>query len=104
MAVAHLKYSPTTSTHGKFVQSAVTGLKDGKQRLKDIVATLAMMIDGDGSDAAHFPYMATALGTDVGTAKAIWDELNSAKFKLTTNAAVTDVDAALDQLASKLLV
>ena len=105
MPVGHLKYSPTTSTHGKFVQSMLSSLKDGKRKLADLIGVLNLMIDGDGTQDTHYTYMRIALGcdTDAG-ARAIWDELNSANSKISTDASVTNVNAALEQLFNKLTV
>lgn len=67
-----------------------------------ILASMAHMIDGDGSDVAHFTEMVT-LGIYENTtdAKASYDELASANSKLTTDASVTNVKAALLQVCAK---
>jgi hypothetical protein len=64
---------------------------------------MALMLNGDGTNATHFPYITTKFGfaTDA-DAKAAWDELNSVLFKLTTDASVSSVNAAILQLFNKL--
>jgi hypothetical protein len=105
MPVGSLKYNPTTSTHGKFVQSAVTSLKDGKRRLADLMGILSQMINGDGSQDVHYAYMTTALGCpDDATAHLLFNELNTNALKLSTDASVTTLNASLEQLFSKLTV
>lgn len=69
-----------------------------------LIAAIQHMIDGDGSDPAHFAEV-TANGLDSNAeAKAAWDELNSFVAKITTNASVTDVDAAWKQLLAKFTI
>lgn len=69
-----------------------------------LIAALQHMIDGNGSDAAHFAEF-TANGFDSNSeAKAAWEELNSFVAKITTNASVTDVDAAWKQLLAKFTI
>ena len=88
--------------HGALLRKALVGLETGLDDLLDTVACMAMMIDGDGSDAAHFGEVKSRYAFfDNATAKAAWDELNSLKFKLSTNASVTDVNAALIQAFNK---
>jgi hypothetical protein len=101
MAVNHILFS-TSTQFGAALSSAVKRFETSFGNLNELHATLALMIDGDGSDAAHFAYMATALGSTNAAAKAAYDELSSFLFKLNTNASVTDVNAALRQVANKL--
>ena len=105
MAIGHLKYNPQTSTHGKFVQSAVTSLKQGKRTLAEVLGFMAQMVDGDTANAANYTYLATALGCpDNATAKGIFDELNSLNGKITTDASVSFVNAAIEQAFNKLAI
>lgn len=101
MAVSHISYSASTQ-HGALLHSALGGLEAKFDDLNDIHATMALMIDGDGSDASHFAYMATKFGfADNATAKAAYEELSSLLFKLNTNSSVSDVNAALLQAFNK---
>lgn len=101
MAVTHIQFNQGTQ-HGALLRSGLTLLEDGLDRLNDLKATLQLMIDGDGSSAAHFAYMQERLGfSDNAAAKAAWDELNSLLFKLSTNSSVDNVNAALVQAFAK---
>lgn len=105
MAVSHLLYNAQTSTHGKYVLSAVASVEGAKRSMAKVIRILWLMIDGDGSLASHYATMATRIGAaDGATAKAIWDELNSANSKISTDASVSGVSAALEQLIYKLAV
>lgn len=88
--------------HGQLLRSTLTSLENGHDGLNDIMAALALMIDGDGSSATHFEEVMTRMGTtSTANAKALYDELASLQFKLNTNASVTDVLAALNQAFAK---
>lgn len=89
--------------HGRLLRQALTQLENGHDALNDTVAAMELMLEGDGSSAAHFNEVMTRFGTpDTATAKAMWDELNSLKFKLNTNTSVTDVLSAIIQAFAKL--
>lgn len=70
-----------------------------------ILAAMAHMVDGDGSSSTHFTELATGgsvpVFENVADAKASWDELQSVNAKLTTDASVTNVQAALLQVCAK---
>ncbi len=101
MAVSHITYNQGTQ-HGALLKTALSQLEAGLQRANELKATLALMIDGDGSNATHFAYMQEKLGfADNAAAKSAWEELNSLLFKLNTNGSVTDVNAALMQAFAK---
>jgi hypothetical protein len=101
MAVGHIAYNSETN-HGRKIRRCLELLEEGHEGLNDILDTLALMVDGNGSDAAQFTYMTTKCGfPDNATAKAAYDELQSLRFKLNTNAQVTDVLAALRQAFNK---
>lgn len=102
MAMTHIQFNDQLQ-HGRYLRRVLQMTEEGRETLiktKDVMQT---MIDGDGSDAAHFTEVTTRFGfTDNATSKAAWDEINSALSKLTTDASVTNVQAALLQLFSKL--
>lgn len=113
MAVTHINI-PQSTPHSVLLRNAIARLETAFTDLNNIKDTLALMIDGDGSAAAHFEYMTKKLGSDgydstQGTptagqnavSKAAWDELNSLLFKLNTNGSVTDVNAAMLQVFNK---
>ena len=89
--------------HGLKLRSALTKLEDGRKELFEMRDVMVRMRDGDGSDPAHyaevtarFPFVSDA------DAKAAYDEIASACFKLETNASVSDVANALEQLFDKM--
>jgi hypothetical protein len=88
--------------HGQLLRSTLTSLENGHDGLNDIMAALALMIDGDGSNATHFEEVMTRMGTtSTVNAKALYEELASLRFKLNTDSSVTDVLAALNQAFAK---
>ena len=101
MAITHIKH--TGGSHDALVRNALGNLEIGLQALKNLIATMALMLNGDGTAEAHFTaYVITAFGfTDAAGAKAAYDELNSLHAKLTTDAQVTNVHAALQQAFNK---
>ena len=103
MPVTHIKFN-AQSDGGRFIRRAVDTVCNGQQSLKDLVDGLARMLNGDGTDVSHFNYMTLQCGfPDNATAKAAWDELNSLNAKLTTDANVTAVNAAILQIKAKFL-
>ena len=67
-----------------------------------ILACFAHMVDGDGTDVSHFAELvAQGIYPTTADAKASWDELQAVNAKLTTDAAVTFVQAALLQAPAK---
>lgn len=101
MAVAHISFTAGTQ-HGGLLRSGLSKLEDAITDLVELRGTMALMIDGDGSDAAHFAYMQDKFGfASNAAAKSAWEELNSLLFKLTTNSSVADVSAALTQAFAK---
>lgn len=101
MAFSHIQIG-TNSTHGPRLLNILSGLKNGHQELANFISIMQTMIDGDGSQAAHFVEVTARLGTQSDAqSKALFDELNSVNAKLHTDAAVTFVDAAIRQVLSK---
>lgn len=82
-----------------------------KEARDGLVAQRAVMLgyrDNDGSSAADYDLLAVAGDFRIGdyasanaAAKASFEEIDSLTYKLTTNASVTDVLAALDQCCAK---
>ena len=101
MAVAHISFNDQT-THGRVLRRGLQQLEESLENINDVLATMATMIDGDGSQAAHFTYATEKFGfaSDAAT-KSAWDELNSLAFKLNTNDSVSSVNAAMLQAFNK---
>lgn len=112
MAISHLQFGNSTTAANQ-LRSGLQQLESGREQLIKALAKMNTMIDGDGSNIAHFDevvkrfevhdYQTGQAVTDAmrTTAKALWDELNSCMFKLTTDASVSSVQAAILQLMNK---
>lgn len=104
MTVGHVLFTDTAANaYGYHLRKALSALEDGRDDLTDILATMVQMIDGDSGNAANYTYMTERYGfTDNATAKACFDELNSALGKLNTDGSVSNVHAAMNQCFAKL--
>lgn len=101
MAVTHLAFDDQT-THGRLIRRALNQIENGVEDLNDAIATMALMLSGDGSDPAHFTYLTAKFGfASDAVAKAAWEELNSVQAKLTTDSSVSNVRAAQLQAFAK---
>lgn len=101
MAFTHIQFNDNTQ-HGMLLRNALRSIEEGYTRLQQILATMTDMIDGDGSQVAQFTEVTTRFGfVDNASAQAAWNELNSMNSKLTTDAAVSSVNAALLQAFNK---
>lgn len=101
MAVNHISFNDQTQ-HGRVLRRGLQQLEEGLENVNDVLATMQTMIDGDGSSADHFTYLAEKYGfSSNAIAKAAWDELNSLAAKLNTNDSVSSVNAALLQAFNK---
>lgn len=98
MAVTHIKFDRGAQFGGP-VSSVLTQIEDGFNKLGRLFTALTLMIDGDGSDAAHFAYMQQMLGTSGeggnADAKAIYERIGAALAKLGTDAQVSDVASTI---------
>lgn len=101
MAVSHLNFNDQLN-HGRQLRRALQQLEESTEGLADVLAVFVRMIDGDGSDAAHFTYATAKFGfTDNATAKAAYEELSSLNSKFSGNGSVSDVNAAMVQAFAK---
>ncbi len=101
MAFTHVQFS-ATSTHGPLLRAALNNFETGYRSLINLLPTIVTMIDGDGSDPTHFVEVTARFGFQSDAqSKAAWDELNSVMAKLTTDADVTFVKAAIEQALAK---
>lgn len=102
MALEHIAFATSTNL-GAALATSLRQFENALDRLRELHATFSLMIDGDGSSATHFTYLTDTLSTSDNTkAKALFDELSSALAKLTTDASVSNVNAATQQLFNKL--
>lgn len=102
MPVGHITFDAFTP-HGKLLRDNITKLQDSIDKLNDLRESMIQMIDGDGSQAAHFDYFIGKFGFLTNEdAKACFEELASMLFKLNTDAQVSNVQAALNQFFARL--
>lgn len=105
MAETHIAIDPNKDL-ARDIRRGLELILEGRRVLNDALAVFATMKDGDGSQASHFTYATSKLGTDSDAkTKAAWDELNSVAFKLNTvsgDPAVEAVGTAIDQANAKL--
>lgn len=85
MAFTHI-YFGSGSQYNNLLRSSLNQLEAGKRDLVNVIATMQTMLDGDGTNISHFNEV---------------DELNSLKFKLTTDSSITAVDSAMTQAFNK---
>jgi hypothetical protein len=107
MAAEIILYDATKSP----VKDAIDALRlirEGRERLRRARDVMIRYRDGDGSQAAHYDLLRVAGAYSQGdhatadaAAKASFDELDACIAKLTTNASVSDVLAAVDQACAK---
>lgn len=112
MAIAHLQFGSSTSA-AQYLRAGLSSLESGRDTLIKSLAQMQTMLSGDGSSIAHFDEVVIRFAVADWTAgqevtdahrtvaKGIFDELNSALFKLTTDASVSSVQAAILQLLNK---
>lgn len=103
MADLHLDFVGGTS-HASRLRNI---LNHGESFLDGIgheIATMQLMIDGDGTQIGHFVGVAASYGFENtgADAKAAWEELQSAYSKVSGDGSVSNVNAALKQLFNKL--
>lgn len=101
MATTNINFDRTTY-HGGSLRRWLENFKTGFTGLNEILSAMPHMIDGDGTDVAHFSEVVTRYGfINTAHAKAFWDELNSVMAKLNSDTSQTNVNAAIEQLMDK---
>jgi tetrahydromethanopterin S-methyltransferase subunit H len=101
MAVTHIAFNDQL-THGRILRRGLNELQEGRELINEIIATMATMLNGDGTSSTHFDYFLPKFGfSSNADAKSAWDELNSLASKFNTDASVTNVQSALLQAFNK---
>ena|SRR5438045_4129041 len=97
MSIQHIAFDDTTP-HGRQLRRCLQQLEDGLTGLIDIFAIIGLMRDAGQTTS----YLVSKFGfPDIATAQAAYDELNSLQSKLTTDAQVSSVNAAMLQAFRK---
>lgn len=88
--------------HGRDLRRCLQQMEESHKALDDILLVMAQMLNGDGSQDAHFDEVATHFGFAT-TAKAhsAWSELQSLASKFNTDSSVTSVKSAMAQAFAK---
>lgn len=95
MAVTHYSFNDQLE-HGRKLRRVLQQMEESHKGLPDLLDIMATMIDGDGSAEAQFAYLTSHFGfPDNATARAAWNDLQALQAKFASNAAVTNVRAAL---------
>lgn len=100
------------SSHGAFLQNAINASIEADRAanaalalLTEVRAIMVQMLDGDGSQDAHYSTIQARFGfSDVVTARAAFAEIDSAWGNSTNNDSRAAVKAARDQLFARLTV
>lgn len=107
MAANHIKFDDTTNL-GRNLKRGLQMLLEAKQLLTDVLAVEVQMIDNGGAAVTDFDLMTAEGGYAAGdyatadhAAQASYNELASVLAKLNTDGSVTNVDAAIKQIAAK---
>jgi len=98
MAFNHIHFDDNLP-YGRLLRSALRTNEDADDKLADIVALFASMIDGDGSSDTHYTEVTSRFAfTSNAQAHLAYNELTSAYSKSSGNGSVTNVRAARDQM------
>jgi hypothetical protein len=101
MAVGHFLFNDQTQ-HGRILRRVLNGAETYLEEGQELLLTGAQMIDGDGSQDAHFTYFAARFGfADNATAHNAWNEFQSFMSKITGDGSVSNVNAAVKQALAK---
>lgn len=102
MAFQHLHFNDQTQ-YGRGLRRMLQQAEESDESQVDQISLMSLMIDGDGSQDAHYAEITVRYGfVDDASSHAAYNELQSAYSKISGNGSVTDVRAARDQLFNKL--
>ena len=92
-----------STQHGTKLRQLLNLLEQGDDLFTDVRDVMIQMRDGDGSQDAHYAIVTTRFGFDTdASARAAFEEIDSAYSKTSGNGSVSNVRAARDQLFAKL--
>lgn len=107
MAAGHIKTDKTKEIT-RNLDRGLNMLLESKELLTNVLAAMVQMIDNGGASVGDFALLATEGGYSPGdyasanaAAQASYNELASLLAKLNTDDSVTNVDAAIKQIAAK---
>lgn len=89
--------------HGRMLRDMLRTMERGDDLMADVRDVMIQMRDGDGSSSDHYAVVQEKFGFESNaTAKAAFEELDSAYSKTSGNGSVDNVRAARDQLFAKM--
>lgn len=98
MAFTHIHFDDTTQ-YGRLLRNMLRTNEAADDQLADMISLVQSMIDGDGSQDAHYTEVTVRFGfLNNAGAHAAFNELASAFAKTSGNGAVTNSRAARDQV------
>lgn len=102
MAYAHIFFQNNTQ-YGRLLRQMLNANETADDQLQDVRDVMVQMRDGDGSQDVHYARIQEKFGFDTdATARAAFEEIDSAFSKTSGNGSVSNVRAARDQLFAKL--
>ena len=102
MAFAHIHFNDQLQ-YGRSLRRMLQMMEESDDLVADVRDVMIQMRDGDGSVATHYAECTTRFGfASDASAKAAFDELDSAYSKTSGDGSVSNVRAARDQLFAKL--
>ncbi len=102
MASNYIHFNDNTQ-HGRLLRDLLRTMERGDDLIADVRDVMIQMRDGDGTQDAHYAVVQEKFGfVSNATAKAAFEELDSAYSKTSGNGSVDSVRAARDQLFAKM--
>jgi hypothetical protein len=101
MAVTHIGCNETTN-YGRLLKSYMLNFEASTDGLIDLLSAMALMLNGDGTQDAHYTYMTAQFGyANDALSHQAYTELNSLVAHYNTDASTTGTKSAMAQAFSK---
>jgi len=102
MAFNHIHFNDQTQ-YGRSLRRMLSMSEESDDLMRDVRDMMIQMRDGDGSQDAHYAELTARFGfPNDASARAAFEELDSAYSKTSGDGSVSNVRAARDQLFNKL--
>lgn len=99
----HIYFNDQSTQYGRRLRQMLRTMEEGDELLDAIRDAMIQMLEGDGTDDAHYSTIATRFGFESNAkAHAAFSEIDSAYSKTSGNGQVSNVRAARNQLYAKL--
>lgn len=101
MAATNIDFD-RSNQFGQEIKAYLNALRKVNQDGPNILEAIVHMVDGDGSQAAHFAELVSkGIYPTNEDAQASYNEIASVNAKLTSDTSQTNVDAAIKQICAK---